>query len=133
LVDAFYERVRRVERSAIFNGPSATSHHLDKLADFWHSVMFGGGRYPGGLMMRHFMHRDRIKPEHFERWLALWRTTTAERMPRKWRKCQDVPGGSGKPEAGPVLSGGRHAPGKRRQVKPVARASLVKTCSAAAI
>ena len=43
--------------------------------------MFGSGRYPGGLMMRHFMHRDRIKPEHFERWLALWRTTTAERMP----------------------------------------------------
>ena len=83
LVDVFYERVRRDEEiGPIFNDAvSDWPHHLDKITDFWHSVMFGSGRYPGGLMMRHFMHRDRIKPEHFERWLALWRMTTAERMP----------------------------------------------------
>ena len=83
LVDAFYERVRRDEEiGPIFNSAvSDWPHHIDKITDFWHSVMFGSGRYPGGLMMRHFMHRDRIKPEHFERWLALWRMTTAERMP----------------------------------------------------
>ena len=83
LVDVFYERVRRDEEiGPIFNDAvSDWPHHLGKITDFWHSVMFGSGRYPGGLMMRHFMHRDRIKPEHFERWLALWRMTTAERMP----------------------------------------------------
>ncbi|RYG28111.1 MAG: group III truncated hemoglobin [Burkholderiales bacterium] len=83
LVDAFYERVRRDEEiGPIFNDAIIDwPHHLDKLADFWHSVVYGSGRYPGGLMMRHFMHRDRIRPEHFERWLALWQATTAELMP----------------------------------------------------
>lgn len=83
LVEAFYERVRQDEViGPIFNDAiSDWPHHLDKLADFWHSVMHGSGRYQGGLMMRHFMHRDRIRPEHFERWLALWQTTTAEKMP----------------------------------------------------
>jgi len=80
LVDAFYERVRSDEEiGPVFNDAiSDWPHHLDKLADFWHSVMFGSGRYPGGLMMRHFMHRDRIKPEHFERWLALFKQTARD-------------------------------------------------------
>ncbi len=83
LVDAFYERVRRDEEiGPIFNDAiSDWPHHLDKLADFWHSVIYGSRRYPGGLMMRHFMHRDRIRREHFERWLSLWQTTTNELMP----------------------------------------------------
>ena len=83
LVTAFYARVRQdAELGPIFNDAIADwPHHLGKLTDFWHSVMYGSGRYPGGLMMRHFMHRTRIRPEHFERWLALWETTTAELMP----------------------------------------------------
>lgn len=83
LVDAFYARVREDDEiGPVFNSAvSDWPHHLAKITDFWHSVMYGSGRYPGGLMMRHFMHRDRIRPEHFERWLALWQTTTAELMP----------------------------------------------------
>lgn len=83
LVDAFYERVRAdAEIGPVFNAAvSDWPHHIDKITDFWHSVIYGSGRYPGGLMMRHFMHRDHIKPEHFERWLALWQKTTAERVP----------------------------------------------------
>ena len=32
-------------------------------------------------MQAHFRHRERITPELFQRWLGLWRDTTAELMP----------------------------------------------------
>jgi hemoglobin len=42
--------------------------------------MLTSGRYKGNPMMQHLRHGARIRPEHFDRWLALWDTATAEMM-----------------------------------------------------
>ena len=79
LVAVFYERVRRdVELGPIFNDAIADwPAHLSKLTDFWHSVMLTSGRFKGNPMMKHLIHRARIRPDHFDRWLALWDTVTS--------------------------------------------------------
>ncbi len=85
LVHEFYSRVRRDEalapvfEDAIDDWP----HHLEKLADFWSSVMLTTGRYKGNPVMRHIKHKTRITPDLFTRWLALWDETTADMMPPK--------------------------------------------------
>jgi hemoglobin len=83
LIPLFYERVRRdpligpVFERAIQNWPE----HLDRLADFWSSVMLTSGRYKGRPLPAHVRHGDAITPDAFVRWLALWRETTDEVMP----------------------------------------------------
>ena len=83
LVTAFYARVRQdAELGPIFNDAIGDwPHHLGKLTDFWHSVMLTSGRFKGNPMLKHMIHRARIMPEHFTRWLDLWRQTTRELMP----------------------------------------------------
>ena len=82
LVEAFYARVRRdaligpIFNDAIDDWPE----HLDKLQAFWSSVMLTSGRYKGRPLPAHARHGARITPETFERWLAIWRDTTAELM-----------------------------------------------------
>jgi hemoglobin len=56
-------------------------HHLSQIADFWSSVMLASGRYQGRPMMKHLIHAERITPEMFDRWLALWARTTDEMLP----------------------------------------------------
>lgn len=83
LVDRFYAAVRADDmigplfNDAIHDWPP----HLDKLAAFWSSLMLGSGRYKGMPMAAHLKHRDRITPQMFDRWLALWRTATEAEMP----------------------------------------------------
>jgi hemoglobin len=83
LIPLFYERVRRdpligpVFERAIQDWPE----HLDRLADFWSSVMLTSGRYKGRPLPAHVRHGDAITPDAFVRWLALWRETTDEVMP----------------------------------------------------
>jgi hemoglobin len=80
LIERFYVKVRRdaligpVFNSAIRDWP----RHLEKLSRFWSSVMLTSGRYKGNPLAEHLKHADAITPEMFERWLALWRETTAE-------------------------------------------------------
>jgi len=82
LVDAFYARVRAdAELGPIFNDAIADwPEHLDKLTAFWSSVMLTSGRYKGQPVPAHLKHRDRITPQLFDRWLALWQATTDEMM-----------------------------------------------------
>lgn len=82
LVALFYSRIRRdAELGPIFNDAIADwPAHLAKLTDFWHSVMLTSGRFKGNPMMKHLIHRKRIRTEDFDRWLALWDVTTAEVM-----------------------------------------------------
>lgn len=82
LVTAFYARVRQdPELGPIFNDAIGDwPHHLSKLTDFWHSVMLTSGRYKGNPMLKHMLHRTRMNPADFTRWLALWRQTTNELM-----------------------------------------------------
>lgn len=83
LVPRFYDRVRAdafigpVFADAIDNWPP----RLEKLMDFWSSVMLTTGRYKGNPMLAHMKHLATLKPEMFDRWLALWAGTTAEHLP----------------------------------------------------
>jgi truncated hemoglobin YjbI/tellurite resistance-related uncharacterized protein len=82
LIERFYARVRVDEllgplfNDAVHDWPD----HLQKLADFWSSVMLTSGRYKGTPLAAHLKHKDRITPAMFERWLALWRETTDAHM-----------------------------------------------------
>ncbi|HEU4650829.1 MAG TPA: group III truncated hemoglobin [Croceibacterium sp.] len=82
LVHAFYARVRAdAELGPIFNEAIADwPEHLAKLHAFWSSVMLTSGRYKGQPVPAHQKHRERITPELFERWLALWGRTARELM-----------------------------------------------------
>ena len=80
LVPAFYARVRRdpdigpIFESAVDDWPA----HFEKLQAFWSSVMLGSGRYKGRPLPAHVRHADAITGAGFERWLGLWRETTAD-------------------------------------------------------
>ncbi|RVQ64994.1 group III truncated hemoglobin [Croceicoccus ponticola] len=92
LVEAFYARVRTDdELGPIFNDAiSGWPEHLDKLTDFWSSVMLTTGRYKGQPVPAHMKHRTRITPELFERWLSLWTETTDTMMePTAAKSLQD--------------------------------------------
>ena len=83
LIGRFYAKVRRdpligpVFEQAIHDW----DEHIDRLADFWSSVMLTSGRYKGRPLPAHIKHGDAITPASFERWLSLWRETTDEVMP----------------------------------------------------
>lgn len=82
LLERFYERVRRdpelgpVFAEAIGNWPE----HLQKLAAFWSSVMMTTGRYKGNPVAAHLRHAGKLTSVMFERWLALWASTTDEML-----------------------------------------------------
>lgn len=78
LVHRFYEKVRRDPViGPVFNDAvDDWDEHLQKLCAFWSSVMLTTGRYKGNPMAAHL--KLPIRPEFFERWLALWQETAAE-------------------------------------------------------
>jgi hemoglobin len=80
LVERFYAKVRQDDLlGPVFNGAIVDwPEHLEKLSDFWSSVMLTTGRYKGRPMAAHVKHKRAIKPEMFERWLGLWRETAAQ-------------------------------------------------------
>lgn len=82
LVDAFYARIRADEvLGPIFNDAIGDwPEHLEKLTDFWSSVMLTTGRYKGQPVPAHMKHKDRITPELFDRWLGIWNETTDAMM-----------------------------------------------------
>ncbi len=83
LVALFYARVRAdAELGPIFNDAIGDwPEHLEKLTAFWSSVMLTTGRYKGNPVAAHALHKARITPALFQRWLALWQQATAETMP----------------------------------------------------
>lgn len=83
LVHAFYGRVRQdAVLGPIFDGEigDGWDAHLAKLCDFWSSVLLMTGRFKGAPMQVH-ARLPQIRPEHFARWLDLFRTTAAEVCP----------------------------------------------------
>lgn len=82
LVHLFYARVRQdPDLGPVFNDAVEDwPEHLEKLTAFWSSLMLASGRYKGNPLAAHTRRRDRITPELFQRWLALWRQTTDEVM-----------------------------------------------------
>src|SRR3712207_4415911 len=81
VVDAFYAKVRRdpllgpVFARAIAD--DAWPEHLAVIRDFWSSVMLKTGRYRRNPFSAH-LRVEGIRPELFDRWLALFRETCDE-------------------------------------------------------
>jgi hemoglobin len=80
LVDRFYVKVRVdpqlgpiFERVVRGNWDS----HLEKMRDFWSSVMLTTGRYKGAPVPAHLRIKD-IEPRLFDRWLQLFEETCDE-------------------------------------------------------
>ena len=82
LVHGFYDRVRADgELGPIFaRAITDWDPHLATMCDFWSSVMLTTGRYHGRPMVAHMKHKE-IRPQHFTRWLALFRQTAEELCP----------------------------------------------------
>lgn len=54
--------------------------HIQTMADFWDNAVFFSGRYSGNPMEKHHMINmlSHFRPEHFDRWLHNFITTTDE-------------------------------------------------------
>lgn len=81
LVRIFYERAR----ADTLIGPvfaaavSDWDHHIARITDFWSSVVLKTGRYDGRPLPPHL--KLKLEPEHFDRWLAIFRQTALELFP----------------------------------------------------
>ncbi|MGE0768482.1 MAG: group III truncated hemoglobin [Hyphomicrobiaceae bacterium] len=82
LVHTFYARVRQDDvLGPIFNDAIADwDAHLEKLCQFWSSVMLKTGRYKGAPMQVH-ARLPAISAEQFDRWLAHFRDVAAAVCP----------------------------------------------------
>lgn len=78
MVRSFYAAVRADEQlGPIFNSSVGDwDYHLSKLTDFWSSILLGSGRFRGTPMPKHVA-LPHLSAQLFERWLALFRETTA--------------------------------------------------------
>ena len=52
--------------------------HTNRLTAFWSSVRLASGRYKGQPVAAHLRHREKITSPMFDRWLSIWRKTTAD-------------------------------------------------------
>ena len=54
--------------------------HVPQITSFWETVLLGARSYRGGAFRPHAVLHAKVglRPGHFERWLALWRTTVDE-------------------------------------------------------
>ena len=80
LVRRFYGRVRAdPELGPIFESVIGDDWepHLRIMMEFWSSLMLRSGRYSGQPLRKHLALKQ-VRPEHFDRWLALFRETCAE-------------------------------------------------------
>lgn len=82
LINQFYQKVLiDPEISYLFDGiKNDLDAHLPRLYSFWENVLFYTGGYQGNPMDKHAkLHQKMpLKKEHFNRWLALWKTTVEE-------------------------------------------------------
>ena len=78
LVHTFYGTIRRDEvLGPIFNRHVADwDEHLAKLVDFWSAILRGTRRFSGTPMPKHVVLPE-LSAELFQRWLMLFRQTTA--------------------------------------------------------
>lgn len=82
VLERFYEQVRRDPMlGAVFTVVADWPEHLQRLTEFWSSLMLTTGKYKGNPVAIHLIHADKIEPAMFERWLAIWRETTDEMLP----------------------------------------------------
>lgn len=81
VLERFYERVRGDPMlGPVFAVVADWPEHLQRLTEFWSSLMLTTGKYKGNPVAIHLIHSDKIEPAMFERWLAIWRETTDEML-----------------------------------------------------
>lgn len=83
LIDTFYARVRAdPELGPIFNGEigDGWGPHLVRMKAFWASVAPNAGSYSGKPVPAHTKLHG-VLPEHFDTWLALFRSTLKDTAP----------------------------------------------------
>lgn len=83
LVHAFYARVRGdAELGPIFESRIGDrwDAHLERMVDFWSSVLLASGRYRGNPLEKHAAVQE-IEPRHYDRWIALFDEVLADVMP----------------------------------------------------
>jgi hemoglobin len=102
LVDEFYAKVRAdqglapIFAKAIGDDPEIWKPHLQKMYDFWSSLMLTSGRYHGNPFQKHQM-LPAFDMGLFDRWLALFEETardihtpdTADRYVEKSRRIAE--------------------------------------------
>jgi len=83
LVRTFYEKIRADEDlGPIFAGviTGDWEPHLQKMFAFWSSLTMLTGRYKGQPMVAH-MKLKMVQPQHFDKWLSLFRETANDICP----------------------------------------------------
>lgn len=81
LVDVFYDRVRQhPELGPVFKSKIGDDWqpHLNRMYDFWSSVVNGSGRYGGRPMPVHMNLKQHLSADLFKSWLKLFAGTAAE-------------------------------------------------------
>ncbi|KAB2962993.1 MAG: group III truncated hemoglobin [Zoogloea sp.] len=82
LVRGFYTRARQdpVLGPVFATAVADWDHHLQVVTDFWSRILLGSQRYFGSPYTAHM--RLPLQPEHFDRWLALFREAAVDFLPR---------------------------------------------------
>jgi hemoglobin len=74
LVNDFYGDIRSESLlGPVFNGVIGAhwEPHLERMVDFWCTVMLAGGKYKGNVFGKH-MQIQGVEMAHFQRWLSLF-------------------------------------------------------------
>lgn len=86
VVERFYARARQDDVvGPVFNRIIPDDEwpaHLDKITDFWSSMLLGTGRYMGRPMPKHLAIPE-LADAHFARWLKLFRETAETHCPEE--------------------------------------------------
>lgn len=83
LVFEFYDRVRDDDLlGPVFERrlEGSWEEHLERMCDFWSSVLHATGRYRGDPVGSHARISD-ISPDHFDRWISLFDETAHDILP----------------------------------------------------
>lgn len=88
LVDSFYEKVRvdshigPIFKAVVGEGAQVWKPHLNRMYDFWSSIMLRTGRFHGNPMQKHRellpFSPDLFSSDHFDVWLSLFAQTARE-------------------------------------------------------
>ena len=79
LVHEFYDEVRKdPELFTVFNAAIGDNWqpHLDRMVDFWSTVMLGTRNFQGNVFGKHMLLKG-VTHEHFVRWLALFEAASS--------------------------------------------------------
>lgn len=94
LVFEFYGRVRDDDLlGPVFESrlEGEWAEHLERMCDFWSSVLYATGRYRGDPVGSH-ARIPGIAPHHFDRWITLFEETAHDVLPRE--EATDIVGRS---------------------------------------